>query len=188
MSAIVIVEGGTNSGPAVREAFARLYVALGLKGRMPRTRAAGSRNEAFKDFEDALAKGEAVLLLVDSEHAPTGGPWEHVKQHDKWQRPNRAEDEHLQFMVRSTEAWLLRDHAALRSHFGPKIQTGGLPSAPERLAPQETASALSHAVRATPKAGYDKGRDTFPILGKLDPARLETEPWAKRFLDRLRGL
>ncbi|MEX1368306.1 MAG: hypothetical protein AB1Z98_34565 [Nannocystaceae bacterium] len=49
-------------------------------------------------------------------------------------------------------------------------------------------SALGAATRKTRKGSYDKGRHSFELLARVDPGQLErASPWARRFLDHMRG-
>ncbi|GIW70951.1 MAG: hypothetical protein KatS3mg102_0493 [Planctomycetota bacterium] len=87
------------------------------------------------------------------------------------------------------ESWFLADLDALGSYFGPKFQRPALPANPcvERVAKHQVLKALRHASHKTPKGAYEKARDGFELLSRVDPARLtqQTAPYARRFLDCL---
>ena len=81
---------------ACREGFTKFLEQTGLKGRMPRIVACGSRRDAYESFCTALETGESAFLLVDSE-APVSGqnqqgqsdtwlPWQHLAQRPGDQR------------------------------------------------------------------------------------------------------
>lgn len=76
----------------------------------------GSRNNAFRDFKNALAThpDAFVILLVDSE-APVvkQSPWEHLKLRDNWDSPG-VDDTHCYLMVQAMEAWFMADIDTLK--------------------------------------------------------------------------
>ncbi|GMV42748.1 MAG: hypothetical protein AMXMBFR64_44640 [Myxococcales bacterium] len=56
----------------------------------------------------------------------------------------------------------------------------------ESIPKATVAKSLDKAARKTPKKACDKGRDSFALLGRLDPAKLKAAgPWARRFFDAL---
>ena len=184
---VLIVEGGAKGQLAVeaRRAFSTLLKNAGLRGKLPRVVAGGGRGEAFDRYQSALRTGERLALLVDSEDAvTTEDPWAHVRQRDNWARPSGATAEQLHLMVRSMEAWLLRDPSALAKYFGKGFAPNRLPSGPpENVDRHATVDALERAATDTTKRGYKKGRDGFRLMELMDPALLNGEAWAKRFLD-----
>ena len=68
----------------------------------------GSRNNAFRDFNNALADrpNAFIILLVDSEVPVKQPPWEHLKSRDNWDSPG-VDDTHCYLMVQAMEAWLM---------------------------------------------------------------------------------
>ena len=197
MSVKIYVEGGGESDAlrtACRRGFRTFFEKAGLTGRMPRIVACGSRNDAFDSFRQALSQArsdELPLLLVDSEAAVMAGqtPWQHLQSRDHWVRPSGADDHHVYLMVQCMEAWFLADPDTLASYFGAGFRRASLPphSAPEILEKTDVMNALSSAShRASPKGEYRKGRDSFVLLGLLDPARVRRQcPGANRLIEFL---
>jgi Domain of unknown function (DUF4276) len=167
----------------------------GLTGRMPGIRACGSRQNAFESFEIALAQSatsdDFPMLLIDSEAPATAAnPWRHLQTRDGWVRPGRATDSQCHLMVQCMEAWFLADRQALAGYFGQHFQESALPGNPnvEAVPKLDLFDGLGRATRQTSKGAYSKGKHSFPILGALDPAKVEAAaPSAKRFLDTLRS-
>ena len=92
VSVRLYVEGGGDRKSLKRECrrkFGKFIQRAGLRGKMPRIVASGSRNKAYEDFKTAHAKGgETVMLLVDAEDPVTARTaWEHLKDRDGWSRP-----------------------------------------------------------------------------------------------------
>lgn len=100
------VEGGREATllkTACRKGFATFLEKAGLVGCMPRVVACGSRSQAYSDFCRAIERGEAAMLLIDSEEPVIAAaeegiadaladdgkgwrPWLHLKQsqRDRW--------------------------------------------------------------------------------------------------------
>jgi hypothetical protein len=197
----LFVEGGGDHNPTLasecRRAFRTLLDRAGLQGRMPRVVACGGRRNAYERFCTALhdqADGDVAILLVDSEAPVTAtSPWEHVKhrQGDGWDRPAGASDEQLHFMVQCMESWFFADPATLKAYFGEGFSESALPArarALEDLPKDSVLTALEHASQhSRPKGRYRKGRDSFAILERSDPARVRQDAgfWARRFFEYL---
>ena len=97
---------------------------------MPKVIACGSRRKAYKSFCDevARAKGDSALLLVDSEGpVQTENAWDHLRQRDKWNRPDDAGADTAHLMVQVMESWFLADRAALERYFGQNFIPNALP-------------------------------------------------------------
>lgn len=197
MNVKLYVEGGGE--PAMldgqcRAGFRKFLEAAGLKGKMPRIVACGSRNDAFKLFEIAvrIRKGDELpLLLVDSEDAvdPRAGIWEHLQSRDHWNQPPGVSDDQVFLMVRCMETWLLADCATLAKHFGQYWNGNVIPAWPilEDVGKNKVFDALAAATAACDKRRYAKGRVSFELLAKISPTQVESAcPHAKRFLDALR--
>lgn len=203
VDAVLFVEGGGNDNKALRaaarEAFKRLLTRAGLSSRLPRVVPCGSRRAAYDDLCIALRGAEPAsrcFLLVDAEAPVTGAPgedaaWAHVstREGDRWPRPDALHEDHLHLMVQVMESWFLADREAVAAYFGPDFAEATIPAEtrPLESIPKATvAKSLDKAARKTPKKGYDKGRDSFALLGRLDPAKLKAaSPWARRFFDVL---
>lgn len=195
----VFVEGGARGAlnTRCREGFSSFFEKSGLKGKMPKIVACGSRQHAYDDFCASLAKAkpdDIFVLLVDSE-APVNGQedqvWNHVllREGDKWPRPNAAKAEHLHFMVECMEAWFMADKTCLEAYFGQGFEANKLPSRSdiEQIAKTDLYEGLKNATKnCKTKARYGKGCHSFDILGKIDPAKvIAASPYAKRLIDTL---
>ena len=74
----------------------------------------GGRRSAYEDFESHVAtagSGDFVGLLVDSEDtvADIEKPWVHLRQRDKWAKPDGATDDQVLFMTTCMETWIAAD-------------------------------------------------------------------------------
>ncbi|MEM9594306.1 MAG: DUF4276 family protein [Acidobacteriota bacterium] len=199
MSIEIFVEGGGNSKSLrsdCRQAFAKFFGRAGLAGRRPRVRACGPRSEAYKSFRRAVEEGQgtsrqSVLLLVDSEGPVEGDdPWRHLeaREQDQWAKPPGSTAEQCHLMVQTMESWFLADPKALAEHFGAGFDPKALPRSEfvERVPREQVAQSLAKATRGAKGKRYDKGRDSFRILMRLDPGKVRAgSPWARRFLEAL---
>ena len=113
------------------------------------------------------------MLLVDSEGPVSegSGPWTRLRNHDNWTKPERASDDNAHLMVQCMEAWFLADQDALTAYFGSGFAENALPANPnvEQVPKSDIDAGLRNATRRTSSRTYDKGRDSFAILGELDP-------------------
>ena len=197
MTAVLYVEGG-GKGKALRaecrKGFARFLAAAGLKGRMPKIVASGSRQSAFDDFRHALNEPECdhfIVLLVDSEGpvAENSDSWMHLRQQDGWARPASVTDDSAHLMVQCMEAWFLADKACLAKFFGQGFNGNALPGHPEieKIPKNDLLTGLKNATRqCKPKGEYAKGQHAFAVLAAIDPDRvLEVLPRAALLVDTL---
>ena len=177
----IYVEGGSPGALKIecRKGFSQFLEKAGFRSRMPKVVACGSRSEAYQRFCTALSQADiddSPLLLVDSEGPIAATPWKHVLQRvgDGWKQPDGAKDDHLHLMVQMMEAWFLADVPVLKAYFGPKFQEKKLPKtkAIESISKDDIESSFTAAVQDCPKKSYKKGRDSFEILGRLDPQRV----------------
>jgi hypothetical protein len=166
-----------------RLAFQTLCEKMGFKGKMPSIRACGTRNQAYKDFVNALKiNPQAInILLVDSEdtlknlspdpHSDIA--WIHLNLRDGWIRPADTEPYQALIMATSMETWIATDREALKAFFGKDLQENALPTLPqiESQNRKEVFKKLEHATRNC-KRPYQKGDQSFKILETLDPATL----------------
>ena len=93
-------------------------------------------------------------------------------------------------MVQAMETWFLADRDALRAYFGDGFRAKAIRAWPDlESVPRETVlDALKRATAACRKS-YAKGRVSFELLARIDPARVEAAcPHARGLLDRLRAL
>ena len=161
---------------------------------MPRIVASGGRQQAFDDFCTALKKAKGndfIVLLVDSE-ALVGagdGSWTHLNSRDDWDKPAAATDDNAHLMVQCMEAWFLADKDTLDAFFGNGFNRGALPAKAEieEIAKADVFSGFKAATRRCDKKGeYGKGRHSFEILARIDPARvMGASPHAKRLVETL---
>ena len=197
MSVTVFVEGGGNKATdrACRQAFRSLLTRAGFAGRLPSVIPCGSRNDAYDDFEIALRNGgEYPILLVDSEEivdnhpdVNPSGAWQHLNERDLWQRPPGANDDQAQLMVTTMETWLIADRQALKAYF-PGMNANALPpdSELENRRKQDVLDKIENATRRSSKGAYHKGKHTFDLLGRVDPAELMRQlPHFRRFVAAL---
>ncbi|MDE0421042.1 MAG: DUF4276 family protein [Gammaproteobacteria bacterium] len=136
----------------------------------------GGRGTAYNRFCSAWRQAsdhELLILLVDSEGPVSEGfgAWTHLSNHDNWAKPAGATDDNAHLMVQCMEAWFLADKNALAGYFGPGFATNALPPRPniEQVPKTDIEAGLKDATRATGKGRYNKGRDSYAILGELDP-------------------
>jgi hypothetical protein len=192
----VFVEGGSDTefGRAkCREAFTRLLEKdVRLKGRLPRIVACGPRNKAFDQFRTLVRHDEPRqlgILLVDSEGPVVDSAWVHLRKRDTWNKPVGAGEDQAHLMVQCMETWILADPANLAKYFDNGFSRKKLPSTPnlEQVARHAVFAALKASTRNSKSKGeYQKSRDSFELLGGLNPEKLQAAcPSARRFFDVL---
>ena len=183
MSAHLYIEGAESKEDQIRcrEGFRKLLEKAGFAGRMPRLSACGGRGSAFDDFKTAHAcakEGHFVALLIDSED-PVGEVekvWEHLKGRDNWDKPDGAADDQVLFMTTCMETWIVADRAALRAHYGHRLQENVLPLTNnlEGRSRDYVHERLVNATRDCPNV-YQKGKRSFVVVGELNPMALEAD-------------
>lgn len=181
MNAHLYMEGGESKEDQIRcrEGFRKLFEKAGFSGRMPRLSACGGRGSVLDDFKTAYAMrkvGDYIAMLVDSED-PVEDPeqsWEHLNHRDQWDKPVGASDEQVLFMTTCMETWIVTDRRALQEHYGHRLQENALPPLAnlENRNRHEVYDKLVHASRNCSNA-YSKGKRSFELLAKLDPAVLK---------------
>lgn len=200
MSARIYVEGG-GAGELLdtlfRQGWNEFFRRAGLVGRMPRVVRGQGRLRTFDLFVTRVRNpraGELPLLLVDSEEAvaPAHTAWQHLKARpgDNWDRPNGVADHQAFLMVQVMETWFLADRALLRDYFGPSLREAHLRAWPalEQVSKPDVMNALEQATAGCDKR-YSKGKVSFELLAKVNPAHVEAAcPHARSLLDRLRTL
>ena len=192
----IFVEGGGDTRlqqSDCRKGFGEFFNKLAIKSSLIII-ACGGRKNAYDSFCMGLKNtknNEYCLLLVDSE-APVNSPsvWQHVylRVGDKWQKPDKATEEHLHFMVECMEAWFMADKQTLISYYGQGFNQNALSQNAkiEDISKQDLYATLNNATRKTAKGGYSKGRHSFEILSKIDAKEVvDKSPYAKRLLDTL---
>ena len=193
----VYVEGG-GDGKSLRtrcrQGFSSFFAKADLAGRMPQVVACGGRDSAFDKFCTALRSRKAeefIVLLVDSEDpvAQGSGPWLHLRTRDRWTKPDEATDENAHLMVQCMEAWFLADRDGLAAYFGHGFNRNALPGGRdiEDVAKDDVLEGLKNATRQTKKGEYGKGRHSFDMLERIDPANvMAASPHASRLVQIMR--
>lgn len=189
------IEGGGDSAllrSECRRGFRKLFERAGFAGRMPAIKASGGRTAAFDDFKTAMqarTQDELPVLLVDSEGPVSKEAWDHLKDRDKWSRPDDATDDQAQLMVQCMETWCVADRAALKKFFEPGLRDNALP--PDRdLEHRGKDSVQDDLANATKDCGdrraYRKGKRSFDMLATLDPETLRARlPHFRRLCETL---
>lgn len=178
----VFLEGGGDAKDLkarCRESFSELLKKLGFSGtRMPRLVACGGRGavyDRFKTAHDNKNADDYVAMLIDSEEPldDVEAAWRHLRSRDGWDKPIGAEDNQVLFMTTCMETWILCDRAALRAYFRAKLQESALPALidMEQRNREAVQDALVRATRNCSNA-YAKGKRSFELLSRLDPAAL----------------
>ncbi len=196
MSAKIYLEGGGGRQDskalkvACRMGFGQLFESMGYSGKMPQLVACGSRDSTMSDLKTACTnrQSEYVAMLIDSED-PVAAPektWDHLKARDGWERPENCSDEAVLFMTTCMETWITTDRKALKEVYGDYLQESALPSSfnIEWKQRHEIQDTLMHATRNSPKP-YSKGKESFELVGKLNPGVLEKHLVAFRRMKRI---
>lgn len=189
MSACIYIEGGA-TGPGSKElsircqeAFHKLLDHMGFedwKKKQPHLVACGGRKAVYDRFCIALemSGGEYVAMWIDSEEpmANIEKAWNHLQQVTtvpRWESPAGAKDEQVLFMATCMETWIVADIAALKEHYGQYLQESALPPlvALENRDRHDVQEKLIKASRNCSNA-YSKGKRSFDVLAKLNPATL----------------
>ncbi len=183
VKAVLYLEGGGDSKELrarCREGFRRLLDSCGFAKRRINLVACGGRGPAFDKFKSAhkkKASNEFIGLWIDSEDPLKNleATWEHLKNRpgDNWEKPDGATDDQVLFMTTCMETWIVADRETLKKHFGSKLQVSALPPL-EKLEERDRHDIfrrLKHATRNCSNP-YQKGEDSFEILGKLSPTVL----------------
>ena len=196
MSVKIYVEGGASGGldRECRRGFSEFLKSAGLRDKMPRIIACGSRDRAYDKFctaQEQASTDEFIVLLVDSEEGVEGdiGPWAFLKLRDNnWNKPDGTSDENVHLMVQCMEAWFLADRDTLAQFFGDGFNANPLPNRPdvENIPKLDLYNALKGATRTSRKGEYGKGPHSFDLLAKLDPQKVvAASPYARRLVDTL---
>ncbi len=200
MKFTLFIEGGgevRRQHALFRSGWASFFGKAGLAGRrMPTVEAGGARSTTFELFKHAIRTrkpGEIPLLLVDSEDLvplEDRPSWEHLRtrREDRWDKPEGAGDDDAYLMICCMETWLVADRKTLKDFFGQNWRDKALPEwpAPEKISKQQVWDALKKATAGCARKHYAKGKVSFELLGKIDPAEVEKRcPAARRLLERL---
>ena len=186
MNAFIYIEGGA-SGPHSKSltircqmAFHKLLCGTGFEGKMPRLKPCGGRDAVYDDFCTAQKAGQAgyVAMWIDSEEpmADIEKTWKHLAEVQTvgiWKKPDGAVDDQVLFMTTCMETWVVADRTALREHYKQNLNENPLPHSNglESQERHEVQQALETATKNC-KNAYAKGKRSFEIFEKLDPAVL----------------
>jgi len=187
VSAYIYVEGGASGANSkevsirCQQAFHTLLDRMGFTGRKPRLVACGGRGSVFDRFCTAhAAQGNGyVAMWIDSEEpmANTEEAWSHLQQVTtvpQWTAPAGAQDDQVLFMTTCMETWIVADRDALHEHFKQALNENPLPALQdlERRSRSDVQDRLENATRNCRNA-YAKGKRSFDVLEKIDPAVLK---------------
>ncbi len=115
-------------------------------------------------------------MLIDSEEpiADLEATWRILANTSSEKSPRALKDEQVLLMVTCMETLIVADRAALNEHYGDDLQQSALPPLTnlEDRDRHDVQERLAHATRNCANA-YTKGKRSFAILGKLDPATLQ---------------
>lgn len=194
------IEGGGDShlqDTEFRAAWAAFFEKAGLKylRKMPATFRGGGRAQTFDAYCTAVKnrrRDELPLLLVDSEDLVTTGhsAWKHLNERDGWAKPAGAGSHDAFLMITCMETWFVADRVSLQEFFHGCWKDQSLPSWPQLEAVEKTKvfRALDQATASCGKRKYSKGKVSFELLKKIDPAKVENAcSAAKALLERLRN-
>ena len=179
----IYAEGGGPPGRVTnircREGFTKLIERCGVDSGKFDVIACGGRGDAWNDFQDAHAEADEacyVALLIDSETplADIEEAWKHLEFGDGWQKPPDAQDDQVLFMTTCMETWIVADRKTLLEHFGENLDASALPEL-DNLEERRRGylnDRLESATLLCPDP-FNKGRNSFQVLGKIDPNVLE---------------
>ena len=175
----IYIEGGGDSKDTkaqLRGGFSNFFKELVQVARSKQIKwnitVCGSRNNAFRDFKNALADhpNAFVILLVDSEAPVKQPPWEHLKSRDNWDSPG-VDDTHCYLMVQVMEAWFMADIDTLKTFYGQGFKENAIPKNinVETIEKDSLEPSLKAASRDTKSKGeYQKIQHASKLLEMLD--------------------
>lgn len=198
----VYVEGGSPGlhYKELRRALSAFFKSAGVKARL-RIVPCGGRDKTINDYKKAVGDGTAAWLLVDSESpvhescrassndVESWLPWRHLASPEGggWNKPKNVEEIHCHLMVQNMEYWLVADPEALEEHYKKRgFQKSALSKAKniEDVDQGSLMNGLEKATRGTKTGVYDKGRDSYDLLGSIDPDKVAARsPWASRLVE-----
>jgi hypothetical protein len=176
----IYIEGGgegKNTKALLRRGFSSFFKELVQVARSKQINwnitVCGSRNNAFRDFKNALADhpNAVIILLVDSEAPVKQPPWEHLKSRDNWDAPAGVDETHCYLMVQTMEAWFMADIDTLKKFYGQGFKENAIPrkSNVETIEKDLLERSLEAASRDTKSKGeYQKIHHASKLLEMLD--------------------
>jgi Domain of unknown function (DUF4276) len=188
----IYVEGGGNDNDTkkqLRQGFSIFFQELVSLARSQQIKwqiiTCGSRNNAFKDFKNALKDHPDTfnVLLVDAEAPVSKTPWQHLKDRDNWDKPD-VDETQCHLMVQVMEAWFIADIDALKRFYGQGFKENAIPKNPnvEKINKTGIYSALEKATKDTSKGEYGKIQHGAKLLEQISTAKVRA---ASPYCDRL---
>jgi hypothetical protein len=176
----IFIEGG---GTFVREQrhlrvgfegfFSSLKQLAAQYGKSFRLVACGSRDEAFKAFENERkydAKTHS-FLLVDSEEIATKSVKAHLVDREQHWALTEVAMADLHLMATTMETWIVSDHEALTKFYDQKLKLNKLPVNIdiEKVSKPDVCRDLAAATENCKSGPYHKMNHAPKILGLLNP-------------------
>ena len=194
------IEGGGDSQKTkslIRQGFSQFFKKLVNEAKTKKIKwnitICGTRNHAFRDFENALKSHPDAfnILLVDAEAPVTkNSPWEHLKFRDNWDKPAGVDDDNCHLMVQTMEAWFIADIETLRKFYGQGFKVSGIPKNAniESIAKDNLEPTLKTATANTTKGEYHKIKHAYKLLELLDVDKVsQASPYCDRLFNTLRS-
>jgi hypothetical protein len=177
------IEGGGNkdSKARLRESFSRFLseprLAAYKRSIQLRIVMCGSREEAYRMFEDRLLRHPSALvfLVVDAERpVSSSSAREHLRTGEERWDLSIATDKQCHLMAQVMESWFLADPTALERFYGKGFAAGQLSKRKnvEEVPKDEVMTALDGSTRKTQKGRYHKIQHGPLILESLAPEKV----------------
>ncbi|BCL38201.1 DUF4276 family protein [Nostoc sp. MS1] len=194
----IYVEGGgdgKNQKALIRQGFSQFLKPLVEIAKSKKIKwdiiICGSRNNAFRDFQNALkSHPEAFnVLLVDAE-APVkvDSPWQHLKYRDNWDKPSGVDDSQCHLMVQAMEAWFIADVKTLKEFYGQGFKENAISKNynVETVEKDRLEPSLKAATANTTKGEYQKIKHASKLLELLDVTKVrQASPYCDRLFTTL---
>ncbi|GAB1543406.1 DUF4276 family protein [Scytonema sp. NUACC21] len=180
----IYLEGGgdgKNTKALIREGFSKFLQEIVELARSKKIKWAmtvcGSRNNAFRDFKNALESHPDAfnVLLVDAEAPVKKSPWQHLSTRDNWDVPE-IDDSHCHLMVQSMEAWFIADIDTLKKFYGQGFKENAIPKNPnvETIDKDSLEPCLKIATGNTTKGEYQKIKHASKLLEMLKTEKIRS--------------
>ncbi|MEJ1932322.1 DUF4276 family protein [Nostoc sp. NIES-2111] len=194
----IYIEGGgdgKNQKALIRQGFSQFFKPLVEIAKSKKIKwdiiICGSRNNAFRDFQNALkSHPEAFnVLLVDAEAlVKVDSPWQHLKFRDNWDKPSGVDESQCHLMVQSMEAWFIADVETLKKFYGQDFKENAIPknSNVETVEKDRLEPSLKAATGKTTKGEYQKIKHASKLLELLDVSKIrQASPYCDRLFTTL---
>lgn len=113
-------------------------------------------------------------MLIDSEDPVDDieRTWDHLRRHFGWPKPANTTDDQVLFMTTCMETWIAADREALNEAYGRRgMNENALP--PLEVLESRSRQDVFNRLRNATGGQYDKGEESFRVLGKLNPGTIE---------------